>query len=403
MQAGRLLLGAGRLHDALAFLEQARPGGEEERIERLFLLGRIEMRLGKPRQAAERFEAILALRPGLTRVRLELARAYYAAGRDEKARYHFGSALADELPSSVEAAVEGFLRRIDARRRWSISFSAAVLPETNPARRTEREIVSIGGVPFRLNPDARASSGVGGFVSAGFSFSPTVAEDLRAVLAISTAAKVYRQSEWNDVTVSGEAGAARLFDGGSAAGGLRFGHRRVSGDSHYRSIGPWMRTTLRLSKSVRLDLPLSAEYRRHDAYDNHDGWRVTSVPRLLYALDGQTAVETEPILEAVGAKTAHHRYRLVGIGLRFSRAFEGGLSVSAGPSIEFRRHAARDPLFGKRRSDRKIRLSGRVLHRSLQYRGFAPYVGYSFETGRSNIPIHEYRIHGLSVGVTGKF
>ena len=401
MQAGRLLLGAGRLRDALAFLEQARPGGEEERIERLFLLGRIEMRLGKPRRAAERFEAILVLRPGLTRVRLELARAYYAAGRDEKARYHFGSALADELPSSVEAAVEGFLRRIDARRRWSISFSAAVLPETNPARRTKREIVSIGGAPFRLNPDARASSGVGGFVSAGFSFSPTVAEDLRAVLAISTAAKVYRQ--WNDVTVSAEAGAARLFDGGSTAGGLRFGHRRVNGDSHYRSIGPWTRTALRLSKSVRLDLPLNVEYRRHDTHDGHDGWRVTSVPRLLYALDGRTAVETEPILEAVGAKTAHRRYRLIGIGLRFSRAFGGGLSVSTGPSVEFRRHAARDPLFARKRSDRKIRLSARILHRSLQYRGFAPYVGYSFETNRSNIPIHEYRNHGLSVGVTGKF
>ena len=225
-------------------------------------------------------------------MRLELARACYAAGRDEKARYHFGSALADELPSSVEAAVEGFLRRIDARRRWSISFSAAILPETNPARRTKREIVSIGGAPFRLNPDARASSGVGGFVSAGFSFSPTVAEDLRAVLAISTAAKVYRQ--WNDVTVSGEAGAARLFDGGSAAGGLRFGHRRVGGDSHYRSIGPWTRTALRLSKSARLDLPLNVEYRRHDTHDGHDGWRVTSVPRLLYALDGRTEVETEP-------------------------------------------------------------------------------------------------------------
>ena len=127
MQAGRLLIGAGRLEHARAFLEQARPAGKEAQIERLVLLGRIEIRLGMPRRAAERFEAVLALRPSLTAVRLELARAYYLAGIDDKARYHFGLSQAEELPSSVEAAVEEFLRRIDARKRWSASFSASVV------------------------------------------------------------------------------------------------------------------------------------------------------------------------------------------------------------------------------------------------------------------------------------
>ena len=67
---------AGRLEHARSFLEQAEPANEEERIERLFRLGRIDMRLGVPSRAAERFEALLAMRTGLTRVRLELARAY---------------------------------------------------------------------------------------------------------------------------------------------------------------------------------------------------------------------------------------------------------------------------------------------------------------------------------------
>ena len=148
METGRLLIRAGRLEHARAFLEQAKPAGEEERIERLFLLGQIELRLGMPGKAAARFETILALRPGLTRVRLDLARAYYLAGLDDKARYHFSSALGDALPSSIEATVEGFLRRIDARKRWSVSVSAAALPET---KRPEREFVLIGGgaVPAR--------------------------------------------------------------------------------------------------------------------------------------------------------------------------------------------------------------------------------------------------------------
>ena len=139
-----------------------------------------------------RFETILARRPELTRVRLELARVYHALGRDEKARFHFEASLADELPSSVETIVEGFLNRIDARKRWSVSLSAAVLPESNPTKRTNSQEIFIGGIPFQLNEDARESSGVGFLVSAGASFLPAITDDLRGVLAASTAAKLYR-------------------------------------------------------------------------------------------------------------------------------------------------------------------------------------------------------------------
>ncbi len=94
-KAGMLLAKAGRLRHSLAVLERARPQNEDEWIDRLFQLGLVEARLGLPRKAAVRFEATLARRPELTRVRLELASAYYAAGLDEKARFHFESALSD--------------------------------------------------------------------------------------------------------------------------------------------------------------------------------------------------------------------------------------------------------------------------------------------------------------------
>ena len=191
---------AGRFRGARAFLEQWRPTSEAERIERLFLLGQVELQLALPKRAAERFEEILTLQPSLTEIRLELARAYYLAGIDDKARYHFSLAQAGELPSSVDAVVDEFLRRIDARKRWSASVSASVLPET---KRLERETIRIGGVPFRLDEDARGSSGAGALVSAGVSFSPRLTDDLRGVLGASAGAEFYRNSQWNDVTVSG--------------------------------------------------------------------------------------------------------------------------------------------------------------------------------------------------------
>ena len=60
------------------------------------------MRLGMPKEAAGRFEDILEIHLSLTRVRLELARAYYLIGQHDKARRQFSASLGDKLPSSVE-------------------------------------------------------------------------------------------------------------------------------------------------------------------------------------------------------------------------------------------------------------------------------------------------------------
>ena len=400
MQAARMLIRAGELEHARDFLEQARPSDEEESIERLFLLGRIEMQLGMPNRAVERFEAILARRPELTRVRLELAQAYYLTGHDDKAKHHFSSSLADELPSSVESAVESFLRGIDARKKWSVSLSASMLPET---KRSDREEVLIGGVPFRLGEDARASSGVGVLLSTGASYSPTITDDIRGVLAASVAAKVYERSDWNDVSTSGDIGLSRLFDTGSVSGGLRLGRRWTGGDRYQHSLGPWAQARFRLSGSTHLGLALSAGYRAHDQRPDRDGWRVAAYPSLRHALDSRTSIRAEPMFEVVEAQAKHHGSRLIGLGTTLSRSFDGGLSVSLTPSVHVRRYAADDPLFGTRQVDRNYRLGVRMLHRSLRYGGFAPYIGYSLEWNRSSISIHDYRNHGVIAGVSRAF
>ena len=400
MQAARMLIRAGRLEHARVFLEQARPSDEEESIERLFLLGRVEMQLGMPERAAERFEAILSRRPELTRVRLELAQAYYLAGRDDKARHHFNFSLADDLPSSVEATVESFLRGIDARKRWSASLSASMLPET---RRSDREEVLIGGVPFRLSEDARASSGVGALISAGASFSPKVSDNVRGVLAASSAAKLYERSDWNDVSASGDIGLTRLTDRGSVSGGLRLGRRWVGGDAYNRTLGPWAQTRVRLSSSTRLGLAVSAGYRAHDERTARDGWRIALTPRLAHLLDSRTSIRVVPTFEIAEARTDHHGSRSIGLGATIGRTFDGGLSVSLSPGIHVRRYASEDPLFGTRQIDRTYQLGVRVLHRSLRYGGFAPWLGYSFESNRSSIPIREYSNHGVTAGVSRTF
>ncbi len=258
-------------------------------------------------------------------------------------------------------------------------------------------------MPFRLDEDAREASGTGLLVSTGAQYSPVLADDWRGVLAVSAAAKLYERSNWNDISVQGDIGAARLFDGGSVSGGLRLGRRWLGGNRYSDGIGPWVRGRVRLSPALRLDAALGAEHRGHPDHPGLNGWTVTLRPDLDYALYSRTTFRAELDLEHVDAREGRHGSRLGGLALGVSHAFAGGLSVSPRAAVNWRRYAGRDPLFGKTRSDRQTRLSVNLLHRALQYRGFAPFVGFFVERNRSGIPINAWRNQGATIGVSKTF
>ncbi len=403
LEAGRLLIAAKRLRDARVFLERAQPRNEQEWIERLFLLGRIEMRLGMPENAVKRFETILERHPDLTRVQLELAAAYFASGIDDKAKLHFKSSLAQKLPFSVEATVVEFLRQIDARRPWSASFAFSLLPESNPSRSSKLKVVSVGGLPFELGQDSRPSSGVGGLFSGGVSHSPKISANLRGLLAISGAAKIYERSEWNDVTIAADIGLSQLTEGGSMSEGFRFGWQWIGGERFRRSLGIWTQIRWRMTKSVGFDLPVSLEYQKYDTQAYRDGPQLSFSPKFSFAINDRTLIGIQPLVELIDARRAHHKKDVVGIGLEFRKTFENGFSISLNPSFNRTRHAAKDPLFGVKRLDKQFIFSVGFSHLSIQHKGFTPAVSYVHERNQSNIPVNEYRNQGLNFNVSRKF
>ncbi|MDE0095123.1 MAG: surface lipoprotein assembly modifier [Gammaproteobacteria bacterium] len=403
VEAAKVLLHARKWNEAREILEGLKLGDEEEEIERLFLLGIAESRLEMHGSAAQRFEAILARQPNLTRVRLELARAYHALGRDGKARFHFRASLADRLPTSVQDAVESWLDHIDARKRWSASLSVSVLPESNPAKRTDSREVRIGGVPFQLDEDSRAASGTGLLISTGVQYSPVIGGDLRGVVAGSAAGKFFRNYDWNDISVQGDFGIARLFDRGNVSGGIRYSQRWLGGERYSLGLGPWLRGRNGLSPRTETDFSLSAEHLEHTSQVGMDGWILRLRTGLDYAFSAGTSSRLEIDLVENDAREQRHGHRIVGLALSLSHAFEGGFSVSPRISFQRRHHVAANPLFQKIRSDRLVQLSVNLLHRAFQYRGFTPYLGYSYEVNRSNIPVNEYSNHGAVLGVSRSF
>ena len=70
-------------------------------------------------EAIEALRDILHDRPELTRVRLELARAFFLKGEDDLSRDQFDRVLAGRPAPAVVANIHRYLGRIRARRRWS--------------------------------------------------------------------------------------------------------------------------------------------------------------------------------------------------------------------------------------------------------------------------------------------
>ena len=78
-------------------------------------------------EAIASFRNMLVERPGLLRVRLELARAFFLKGTDSLARRSFEQVLASKPPPAVAANARRFLSEIwarRARRRWNMYLGA---------------------------------------------------------------------------------------------------------------------------------------------------------------------------------------------------------------------------------------------------------------------------------------
>ena len=94
-------------------------------------------------RAIAAFRLILVNRPGLVRVRLELARAFFLKGKDGLARRHFELVLAGGVPPSVAANIRLFMNTMQYRKRFTGYFGAAVAPDSNLNAASESEIIYI--------------------------------------------------------------------------------------------------------------------------------------------------------------------------------------------------------------------------------------------------------------------
>ena len=405
---------AGRFEEALAGLPPPGPGATPTTLFR-FGLAAIGASQRPGLAAAERealldravaaFRTMLIENPGLVRVRLELARAFFLKGEDSLARRNFERVLAGKPPPNVAANVGRFLAEMRARRRWNFHLGAALAPDNNIASASEARTIPNLVVPFPRDADDLPTSGVGLALWGGAEYQHPLGRRLRLRTGASAALRDYKASRFDNLSVSGHLGPRWLPDARTEASLLASARRRwtgglpgVSGMLQSREIGARLELGHRVSQLVTAFARVSWHHRHYQSQRDFDGpvldaslnlgW--TAAPTVRVDIYGGYGRERPFLL-----RYRNHSLRL---GAAVSVALPRGFTLGGGGEIRWTGYRGiwwpptRDR---SSRRDRAISLNASVHNRGFTVLGFSPELVLAREARISNAALQKYkRIRG---------
>lgn len=392
----------GRLDEASRALDCVAITPETE-IDVPFLRGRIaEAREDFPAAIAE-YRRILAKRPDLTRVRLELARLLFLINEDSASRYHFELALGADLPPTVRNNVLRFLAELRRRQRVHAEFSFGIVPDSNINTATEQSEITLFGLPFRLSDDARRESGIGVSLEGFVGLRQPLSNEYALESGVTARRIEHSGSDFDDTRVNGFLGLRRSYS--KLDVGVRtilshqwFGNRPVN-----QAVGGEFDIGGRIWPRLEARFFAGGEVRKYDEAKFLDGYLVSLRGVTRYSLSPESLLDTVVGIAREETDDPGYTNTQPFVGVRYLKAFPVGVSVALGPVFGLREFDAPIAAFGKTRRDVILRFEAEVvLNRPIAF-GFAPVFSYSYTYNRSNIELFEYRRHLFEIGLTKRF
>ncbi len=404
----KALVKRGRYTEALAILK---PLATRRPVEGdvLFLIGITAIGASQQRGISENardtlldaaiaaLRSMLVRRPGLVRVRLELARAFFLKGEDTLARRHFEQVLAGKPPAAVALNVNRFLNLMRARKRWSLRVGAALLPDSNLGSGSGERIIYINGLPFHRNQEELTTSGVGVSAWLGGEYQYPLDERWRLRAGGDFSRKEYRESRFDQMTLSGHVGPRWLIGRGSEASLLLSALHVWTGsgieEPSHHDIGLRVEARHRLGPRTTVNARVSRHERRYDERTHLDGpitdvsvgtsW-VASPTARIDATVGWGRLRTE-------LKRERNTSRRVQAGVTVDLPL--GFTVGASGTLRWTEYEGNWFPFttdGSPRSDltRSLRLNAH--NRALTFEGFSPQISVVREDRTSTAQLHDY-------------
>ena len=404
IEAARAALAQGEPDDAEFILDGLKPGeGDVDAVD--FLRGSIAMQRGEWQTAIERFRAMLARNPDLPRVRLDLALAYFQAGQDNRAAYHFRLALGDlDLPPIVRARALALLDQIRRRKSWSVSGSLALIPDSNINQATSAREVALFGSPGRLSDDARQTSGVGVSANVRGGYEWRLADALRFRTVAGLRTRTYADtSQFNEQFISLQAGPRFLFRKFDLRPELLTEVRLLGNDTYSRAVGFELSGNWLMAPTWRLSAALGGEDISYESFLG-DGRLYSGRLGIVHALGRATLVQVDTALRREVVERDAYSWREYILGLSATRELPWGFVLAGGPSYRWRKYGAALPIFGPNaRQDRTLAGWIRVSNRYIELFGFMPEITVRHERRDSNLPLYDYRRTAGEFGVVASF
>ena len=402
----RALIRERKFNEALAIL---RPLTRDERVHTnvRFLLGiaAIEASRLPDVDEAERDvlldEAIASLRfmlidrPGLVRVRLELARAFFYKGEDSLSRRHFEWVLAGEPPPAVAANGQRFLARIRARRGWRMHVGGGIAPDTNIGGTSTERILYIWGLPFQRDAEELTTSGVGVSLWAGGEYRYPLDDGLGLRAGGDISRRDYAGERFDRLFLSGHAGPRWLVDRNTEVSLLASVRRRWTANVPYHDdLGLRAEAGHRLTRRVTANARAEWHGRGYRVRKSLDGpvadlslggsWLMAPTFRADMAAGyGRERPKTE--------RWRHNR-RWLHLGLQVALP----LGFTVGGSGQIRRTGYKGNWWpftqtGEPRRDRTRSLRLSVHNRAFTILGFSPRLSVVKEVRTTNAQLHGYK------------
>ena len=406
VSSAQALVKAGKFKEALTVLRPlARGRAVEANV--LFLMGLAATGASQQPELADDVrdalldEAIAALhtmlidRPGLVRVRLELARAFFLKGEDSLARRHFERVLAGKPPAPVVANVQRFLAEIRARRRWTMYLGAAVSPDSNIGGASDEQIIYINDLPFRRDAEELTTSGIGVSVWTGGEYQHPLGDRLRLRLGGDLSRQDYGGRKFDQTFVSAHIGPRWLVDRDTEVSLVGNARRRWTGTAPSNDdLGARVEAGHRLTPRIRVSGRASWYHRDYLTRDFLDG------PILDFTLGGSWVIL--PILRADGAagyareRPKSERWRNASRWLRLGASVALPLGFTVGGSGELRWTNYEGNWFpftrdGAPREDRTRILRATVHNRAFTLFGFSPQLVVTNEARDTNAQLYDYK------------
>ena len=346
-------------------------------------------------QAIAAFHAMLVRAPGLVRVRLELARAFYLKGEDALAQRHFEQVLAGDPPDVVVANVRRFLDEIRGRGRWSFNLGIAVAPDTNIGGTSEERTIIIYGLPFERDAEELTRSGIGLSVWGGAEYQVPVSDRLRLRAGAQASRREYERSDFDQHFVSLHLGPRWLLDAATEASLLTSARQRWTGTApDYRDLGGRLEVGHRLGPRLTASARASWHDRRYRTRTHLDGpvWDATLRGSWVVTPTVRTSLSAGYAEQRPSFRRERNRGRWLGTGVTVALPF--GFTIGGNAEVRWTDYERGWHPFiadNGERADRTRSYRLSAYNRAVTVLGFSPELAIVRETRDSNAQLHSYQ------------